>query len=158
MTPARRLVLDTVDGRLVVRDRERPAARLVEIGPPGEAGPLVAEHLCGWVGDAASAPLWATPQEALEALTRDEAWAGVLQAAAMTMAAPAGAPLPAADAERIAALHDAHPGLWMEGPHQHPDGGWYVVLCGASDVGWALGRGESPHDAAMAALAQVEAA
>lgn len=157
MSLPRRLVIDAVDGRLAVRDRERPGAPTVALPLPGGRTVAVARHLCGWVEGSAGTALWATPEEAAAALGGDEAWAGVLEAAA-ALAPPARAPLPSSLESRLAALRAAHPGLWVDGPHEHPDGGWYLVLCGASDLGWALGRGESPQAAARNALAQVAAA
>lgn len=158
MTEPHRLVLDAVDGRLVVRDRTRPWARLVTLTLPRGRRAQVAAHLCGWIEGTALTALWATPDDAVAALADEDGWAGVLEAAAALMAPPPRAPLPAGEEERLAALCAAHPGLWVDGPHPHPDGGWYVVLSGASELGWALGRGDTPQAAARHALAQAEAA
>lgn len=157
-TARHRLVLDLADGRLVVRDRARPWAELVPLTLPGGRRAEVAAHLCGWLDGAAPAALWPTPQDAVGALADDGRWTAVLETAAAVLSPPPRAPLAAAEEGRLADLCAAHPGLWVDGPHAHPEGGWYLVLSGSSDLGWALGRGETPQDAARDALAQAEAA
>lgn len=153
----RRLVLETHEGRLVVRDLARPDAALVDLDLPDGRRVRVAGHLCGWTPHADADPLWHSRSAAERALTDDDrTWAATLETAAAVMPPPPTAPLPGDETARLAALQAAHPGLWIDGPHAHPGGGWYVVLSGASDLGSALGRGDTPQAAARDALAAAE--
>jgi len=153
----RRLALETREGRLVVRDLEHPDAALVDIDLPDGRQARVAGHLCGWTSHAGADPLWPSRCDAERALTDDDGtWAATMESAAAMLWPPPAAPLPGEEAARLAALKAAHPGLWIDGPHPHPDGGWYVVLAGASDLGSALGRGHTPQAAARDALAAAE--
>ena len=155
----RRLVLETVEGRLVVRDLARPDAALVDLDLPDGRRARLAAHLCGWTPHAGADPLWRSRSAAERALTDDDGtWAATLETAAAVMSPPPTAPLTDDEAARLAALQAAHQGLWIDGPHAHPDGGWYVVLSGTSDIGWVLGRGDTPGVAARDALAAAEAA
>lgn len=156
--PHRRLVLEVLEGRLVVRDLAQPDAVLVDLDLPDGRRARVAGHLCGWTPHADADPLWRSPSAAERALGDDDGtWAATMEAAAV-LAPPPTAPLPRGVAARLAALQVAHPGLWVDGPAAHPDGGWYVVLSGASDLGWILGRGDTPQAAARDALAAAGAA
>lgn len=153
----RRLVLEAVEGRLVVRDLAEPDAVMVDIDLPDGRRARIAGHLCGWTPHAGTDPLWPSRPAAERALSDDDGtWAATLEAAAAIMPPPPTAPLPGDEAVRLTALQAAHPGLWVDGPHAHPEGGWYVVLSGASDIGWVLGRGDTPQLAARDALGAAE--
>lgn len=156
--PHRRLVLELLGDRLVVRDLVRPDAVLVDLDLPDGRRARVAGHLCGWTPHTDADPLWPSPSAAERALSDDGAWAATMEAAAAVLSPPPTAPVSRDAAERLTALRSAHPGLWIDGPHAHPDGGWYVVLSGASDLGWALGRGDTPEAAARDALTSAETA
>lgn len=159
----RRLALEAPDGRVTVTDLSRPGARLLELDLPDGTRVQVAEHLCGWVATAGAddaAPLWPTMAEAVAAFsgrTRDgEPWIAVLEEFATTLAAPRGAPLPAGDEERVAALLRRHPAVYVNGPRAHDSGGWYLFVGGLPGDAWVLEIADAPEDAARAALQRAE--
>jgi len=160
----RRLTLEAPDGRVVVRDLSRPGARTIELELPDGVRVRVAEHLCGWAagpGADEEGPLWPTMADAVAALTgrtRDgEPWIAVLEEFATSLAAPAGAPLPPAEEERLAALRQRAPGVYVDGPRAHHAGGWYLFVGGLPGEAWVMDYGSSPLEAARAALAHAEA-
>lgn len=161
----RRLVLEAPDGQVTVTDLSRPGARLLEIDLPDGTRVRVAEHLCGWAGTddpVAGEPLWATPAEAVAALsgrTRDgEPWIAVLEEFATTLAAPPRAALPADDEDRLAALLRRHPALYADGPRAHDSGGWYVFIGGLPGDAWVMEIADTPAEAADGALRRADGA
>ena len=159
----RRLALEAPDGRVTVTDLSRPGSRLLALDLPDGTRVHVAEHLCGWVASAAPgdpAPLWPTMAEAVAAFsgrTRDgEPWIAVLEEFATTLAAPRGAPLPAADEERLTALLSRHPALYADGPRAHDSGGWYLFVGGLPGDAWVLEVADTPEAATRAALRRAE--
>ena len=152
---APRLIIAVIGGRIVVRDRRRPDAALVEVSLAGGDTAAVATHLCGWLPDA-DEPLWETPAQAQEALSdiAGDEWSATLRDAA-ELAEPAPALLPPAEDAQLVAVRHRHPGAWTDGPHPDDEGGWHVTVAGASDLDWIVGRGPTPRDAARDALAQI---
>lgn len=159
----RRLALEAPDGVVTVTDLSRPGARLLQLDLPDGARVRVAEHLCGWAATdlpGPGEPLWPTLADAVAALsgrTRDgEAWISVLEEFATALAPTRGAPLPADDEERIAALLRRHPAVYVDGPRAHDSGGWYLFVGGLPDDGWVMEIAESPLAAARGALGRAE--
>lgn len=150
----RRLIIEMIAGRLTVSDRARPGADIEELLLDDGRIVAVAAHLCGWRDEAGGGGLWATAAEARAALTdAGDDWGATLEAAAALAPAPAALLPPAEDALLIA-LRDRHPGAWIDGPHRDEDGAWSVALSGGSDLGWLLGRGDTPRAAARDLLDQ----
>jgi hypothetical protein len=151
----RRLIIEVIGGRVAVRDRARPGAGMTELTLDDGRAVMVDAHLCGWLGEGEGTALWATPAEARDALAdADDGWQATLEAAASLAPAPPAALLPAAEDALLITLRDGHPGAWIDGPHADRDGSWYVVVSGTSDLGWLLGRGDSPREAARDVLDQ----
>lgn len=155
----RRLVLEAPDGRVTVTDLSRPGARLLEIDLPDGSRVRVAEHLCGWAArddPGPGEPLWATPADAVAALsgrTREgEPWIAVLEEFATTLATPPRAALPPDGEERLAALLRRHPALYADGPRAHDSGGWYVFVGGLPGDEWVMEIADTPAGAAEGAL------
>lgn len=145
----------------MVRDLGAPGARLLEIDLPDGARVKVAEHLCGWTPAAdPDGPLWPTMADALAALsgrTRDdEAWISVLEEFAASPANPGGEILPAEEDARLAALLGASPAIHVDGPRAHHSGGWYMFIGGLPFAGWVMEYGDTPAEAARAALDRAE--
>ncbi len=154
----RRLALEAPDGVVTVTDLGRPGARLLVLDLPDGGRVRVAEHLCGWISRDAPAggALWPTLADAVAALsgrTRDgESWISVLEEFATTLGPPRGAPLPADEERRMAALLGRHPALYLDGPRAHDSGGWYVFVGGLPGDGWVMEVAGTPVDAARGAL------
>jgi len=149
---------------VVVRDLSRPGTRLVELDLPDGRRVLVAEHLCGWAGTrdpGEDDPLWPTVGDAVEALTgrgrEGEAWISILEEFATGLAGPAGEPLPPQEEGRLAQIRRRAPAAYVDGPRAHDSGGWYMFVGGLPGGEWAMEFGETPLDAARAALARAEA-
>lgn len=151
----RRLIIEMIGGRVAVRDRARPGARLVELRLDDGRDVMVAAHLCGWLEDGEGTAMWATPAEARVALgDAGDDWPATLEAAGALGAATAAALLPPVEDAQLIALRDTHPGMWLDGPHRDEDGAWYIAVSGASELGWLLGRGDTPRAAARDVLDQ----
>ena len=145
-----------------MRDLGAPGARLLEIALPDGRRVEVAEHLCGWTPAAdPDGPLWPTMADAVAALTgrtRDgEPWISVLEEFAASPAAPGGEILPAAEDARLAAILSAVPGVHVDGPRAHNSGGWYMFIGGLPMGAWVMEYGDTPAEAARAALDRAEA-
>lgn len=150
----RRLIIEMIAGRLTVTDRARPGAQIEELLLDDGCVVAVAAHLCGWRDEAGGGGLWATAAEARAALTdAGDNWAATLDAATALAPEPEALLPPVEDALLIA-LRDGHPGAWIDGPHRVEDGAWSVTLSGTSDLGWLLGRGDTPRAAARDLLDQ----
>ncbi len=161
----RRLALEAPDGRVTVTDLSRPGARLLRIDLPDGGCVWAAEHLCGWVAGAdagADGPVWPTMADAVGAFTgrlRDgEPWLSVLEEFATTLAPPPGAPLPADEEARLAALRRRRPAVHIDGPRAHDSGGWYLFVGGLPGDAWVMEIADSPLAAARGALARAEEA
>jgi hypothetical protein len=151
----RRLIIEMIGGRIAVRDRARPGAGLVEVRLDDGREVMVAAHLCGWIEGGEGTAMWATPAAAREALgDAGDDWAATLEDAAALGGADAAALLPPVEDARLIALRDAHPGMWIDGPHRDEDGAWYIAVSGSSELGWLLGRGDTPRAAARDVLGQ----
>jgi hypothetical protein len=145
----------------VVRDLGAPGARLLEIDLPDGNRVRVAEHLCGWMPAAdPDGPLWPTMADAVAALsgrTRDgEPWISVLEEFAASPANPGGEVLPAAEDARLAALLAASQDVHVDGPRAHNSGGWYMFIGGLPFGRWVMEYGDTPGEAARAALDHAE--
>ena len=144
-----------------MRDLGDPRARLVEIELPDGRRVSIAEHLCGWTAAAdPESPLWPTVADAVRALTGrtrdDEAWISVLEEFATSIGAPSGEALPLDEDERLQAVLDAQPGVYCDGPRAHNSGGWYMFIGGLPFGTWVLEYGDTPGEAARAALRRAE--
>jgi len=144
-----------------VRDLGDPRARLVEIELPDGRRVSIAEHLCGWTAAAdPDGPLWPTVADAVQALTgrtRDgEAWISVLEEFATSRGTPSGEPLPPDEEQRLQAMLDARLGVYCDGPRAHDSGGWYMFIGGLPFGAWVLEYGDTPAQAARAALQRAE--
>lgn len=148
---ARRPSVRVIDGRPCVVDDARPAADIVDVRVGGTTVG-VAAHLCGWLPGAAPDAPWPDEPSARAALAGfvgdDDLLAG---AAALAGAEPAA--LPAAEETALLALRHRHPGAFVDGPHRDEEG-WHVTVSGSSALGWLVGRGDTPRDAARDALEQ----
>jgi hypothetical protein len=145
----------------VVRDLGAPGARLLEIDLPDGTQVKVAEHLCGWTPAAdPDGTLWPTMADAVAALsgrTRDgEPWISVLEEFAASSANPGGEALPAAEDARLSAILASSPGVHVDGPRAHNSGGWYMFIGGLPFAGWVMEYGDTPVEAARAALDRAE--
>ena len=145
----------------MVRDLGAPGARLLEIDLPDGGRVRVAEHLCGWTPAADSdGPLWPTMADAIAALsgrTRDgESWISVLEEFATSPANPGGEVLPAAEDARLAAVLAASRDVYVDGPRAHNAGGWYMFVGGLPGGAWVMEYGDTPAEAARAALDHAE--
>ena len=145
-----------------MRDLSAPGARTVELDLPDGRKVAIAEHLCGWTSAShPDGPLWPTVADAVQALTgrsRDgESWISVLEEFATGLGAPGGDPLPPDEDARLAAVLDAHPGIYCDGPRAHDSGGWYMFIGGLPFGAWVLDYGDTPVAATRAALARAEA-
>jgi len=146
----------------VVRDLGAPGARLLEIDLPDGTRVKVAEHLCGWTPAAdPDGPLWPTMADAVAALSgrtrQGEPWISVLEEFATGPANPAaGEALPAAEDARLAALLTSSPAIHVDGPRAHHSGGWYMFIGGLPFAGWVMEYGDTPAEAARAALDRAE--
>ena len=146
-----------------MRDASVAGSRRVDLELPDGARVRVAEVLGGWAaGDdpVAGDPVWPRLGAAVEALTgrlrAQEGWIALLEEFATPLSGPAGAPLPAAEEARLAALPRRRPGLYVDGPRAHDAGGWYVFVGGLPEGGWVMEYGDTPLAAARAALDRVE--
>jgi hypothetical protein len=144
-----------------VRDLGAPGARLLRIDLPDGSRVEVAEHLCGWTPAAdPEGPLWPTMADAVAALsgrTRGgESWISVLEEFAASPANPAGEILPAAEDARLAAILSSAPGVHVDGPRAHHSGGWYMFIGGLPFGAWVMEYGDTPGEAARAALDHAE--
>ena len=145
----------------MVRDLGAPGARLLEIDLPDGGRVRVAEHLCGWTPAAdPDGPLWPTMADAVAALsgrTRDgESWISVLEEFATSPANPGGEILPAEEDARLAALLASSPDVHVDGPRAHNSGGWYMFVGGLPGGAWVMEYGDTPAEAARAALDHAE--
>lgn len=159
----RRIALEAPDGQVVVRDLSRAGARLVELQLPDGRTVLVSEHLCGWAATRRPADgdvLWPTVADAVEALTgrtRDgEPWISVLEEFATGLSAPHNAPMLADEERRIADIRRRAPAAYVDGPRAHNSGGWYMFVGGLPGGEWVMEYGDTPIEAARAALERVE--
>lgn len=144
-----------------MRDLGAPGARLLRIDLPDGGRVEVAEHLCGWTPAAdPDGALWPTMADAIAALsgrTRDgESWISVLEEFATSPANPGGEVLPAAEDARLAALLAADRGIHVDGPRAHNAGGWYMFIGGLPRGAWVMEYGDTPGEAARAALDHAE--
>jgi hypothetical protein len=94
---------------------------------------------------------------ALSGRTRDgEPWISVLEEFAASPANPGGEVLPAAEDARLAALLAADVGIHVDGPRAHIAGGWYMFVGGLPGGAWVMEYGNTPGEAARAALDHAE--
>lgn len=149
---------------MTVHDASVPGSRRIELELPGGERVRVAEGLHGWAASddpAPGDPIWPSLGAAVESLTGrrrdDEEWIAVLEEFATGLRAAPGAPLPAAEEARLADLPRRHPGVYVDGPRAHDSGGWYAFVGGLPGDAWVMEFGDTPLDAARAALARVDA-
>ena len=147
----------------MVRDASVPGSRRVELALPGGERVRVAEVLHGWAATDDPGPgaaIWPTLGAAVEGLTGrrrgDEEWIAVLEEFATGLRAAPGAPLPAFEEARLAELPRRYPGVYVDGPRAHDSGGWYAFVGGLPGGAWVMEFGDTPPEAARAALARVE--
>jgi hypothetical protein len=149
---------------VVVRDDSVPGSRRVELELPGGGRVRLAEVRDGWAmsdDPVAGDPVWPTLGAAAEALSgrrRDqEGWIARLEEFATPLGRAVAAPLPAEEEARLAALARRRPGVRVDGPRAHDSGGWYVFVGGLPGDAWVMEHGETPLEAARAAIARAEA-